>query len=314
MVVPVFDGKRIVAVAGVGNKSLDYDSSDERQITLLLSGMWNHIQRNRSKEALQQAHDELEKKVQERMAELAATNKTLQEDITVRKKAEEALRVSEAKANELIKYAPVGIYELDLRNQEILNVNDSMCYILGYTREELLSMSPFSLLDDESKKFHKRGGVLKSIYEAGSDFRIKINNKWQNVTHEGLIKLCEEFSAQGEQVRLIDQVPQIMAVFDESTVFFSLYDENIPIKDMSDVIIKNRRFAKFITGLFNMYWDKADTLEVLKKELNNKTTKFSGDKTNERRYKIIFRSISYNFSFLRNCIFSGFSIGHCQVY
>lgn len=127
-------------------------------------------------------------------------------------------------------------------------------------------------LDDESKKFHKRGGVVKSIYEAGKDFRIKINNKWQTVTHEGLIKLCEEFSAQGEQVRLIDQVPQIMAVFDESTVFFSLYDENIPIKDMSDVIIKNKRFAKFITGLFNMYWDKADTLEVLKKELNNKTT------------------------------------------
>ena len=126
-------------------------------------------------------------------------------------------------------------------------------------------------LDDETKKFYKRGGAFKSIYEKGSDFKIKINNKWQSVTHEGLIKLCEEFSAQGEQVRIIDQVPQIMAVFDESIVFFSLYDESIPARDMSDVIIKNKRFANFITGLFNMYWDKADTLEILKNELNNKT-------------------------------------------
>ncbi len=62
-----------------------------------------------------------------------------------------------------------------------------------------------------------------------------------------------------------------MAVFDESIVFFSLYDESIPARDMSDVIIKNKRFANFITGLFNMYWDKADTLEILKNELNNKT-------------------------------------------
>jgi hypothetical protein len=39
MVVPILEGERIVAIAGVGNKASDYDDSDERQITLLLSGM-----------------------------------------------------------------------------------------------------------------------------------------------------------------------------------------------------------------------------------------------------------------------------------
>ena len=70
MVVPVFDGDRIVAVAGMGNKASDYDESDENQITLLLSGMWSHVQRNRSREALKEAYDKLEKRVKQRTREL----------------------------------------------------------------------------------------------------------------------------------------------------------------------------------------------------------------------------------------------------
>ena len=52
MVVPVFEGEKIVALAGVGNKARDYDKSDERQITLLLNGMWACTQKNRAQEAL----------------------------------------------------------------------------------------------------------------------------------------------------------------------------------------------------------------------------------------------------------------------
>jgi PAS domain S-box-containing protein len=40
MNVPIFDGDRIVIVAGVGNKPADYDEADIRQLTLLMSGMW----------------------------------------------------------------------------------------------------------------------------------------------------------------------------------------------------------------------------------------------------------------------------------
>ncbi len=125
-------------------------------------------------------------------------------------------------------------------------------------------------LDEESKKFYKRGGYVKTIYENKTDFRLKINNKWQNVTKEGLIKICEEFTKYGEQIRFLDEVPQIMAVFDEKIVYINLYDESIPIRDMSDIIIKNKRFATFMTGLFNLYWDKANSLEELKKQIYNK--------------------------------------------
>jgi len=36
--------------------------------------------------------------------------------------------------------------------------------------------------------------------------------------------------------------------------------------EMSDLIIKNKRFAILMTNLFNIYWDKADTIEELKKQ------------------------------------------------
>jgi PAS domain S-box-containing protein len=77
MVVPVFEGKKIVAVAGVGNKASDYDKSDERQVALLLKGMWGFVQQNRAREELQKAHDELEEKVELRTAELSASNEAL---------------------------------------------------------------------------------------------------------------------------------------------------------------------------------------------------------------------------------------------
>jgi HTH-type transcriptional regulator, sugar sensing transcriptional regulator len=139
--------------------------------------------------------------------------------------------------------------------------------------EGILVMNRFrgdvsSKLNKEAIELHKRGGYIKSIYENSTKFRIKFNNEWKNVTKEDLIHLCEEFARHGEQIKFLDEVPQIVAVFDERVVYISLFDENTPAIENSDVIIHNKRFASFITSLFNVYWDNADTLEVLKQKLN----------------------------------------------
>jgi signal transduction histidine kinase/DNA-binding response OmpR family regulator len=75
---PVFDGERIALVAGVGNKQEPYNETDVRQLTLLMQGMWRLIQRQQAAQALQEAHDQLEQRVRERTAELAAANEQLQ--------------------------------------------------------------------------------------------------------------------------------------------------------------------------------------------------------------------------------------------
>jgi PAS domain S-box-containing protein len=51
----VFEGDRIVAVAGVGNKDEPYDDGDVRQLTLLMTGMWWLLQRKKAEEALSTA-------------------------------------------------------------------------------------------------------------------------------------------------------------------------------------------------------------------------------------------------------------------
>ena len=53
MNVPVFDGQRIVAVAGVGNKGADYDHRDLRQLQLLMDGWWRITMRRQLESELQ---------------------------------------------------------------------------------------------------------------------------------------------------------------------------------------------------------------------------------------------------------------------
>ena len=77
MNVPVFDGQRIVVVAGVGNKEADYDDSDVRQLTLLMQGLWQLWKRSQAEAELHALNDALEARVGERTAELARTNEML---------------------------------------------------------------------------------------------------------------------------------------------------------------------------------------------------------------------------------------------
>lgn len=52
MNIPVFEGDKIVAVAGVSNKVEIYDEADVRQLQLLMQEMWRFVQRRRADEAL----------------------------------------------------------------------------------------------------------------------------------------------------------------------------------------------------------------------------------------------------------------------
>jgi PAS domain S-box-containing protein len=53
--VPVFEGERIVAVAGVINKAAPYDEDDARQFSLLMTGMWGLVRRKRHSDDLKRS-------------------------------------------------------------------------------------------------------------------------------------------------------------------------------------------------------------------------------------------------------------------
>ena len=58
------------------------------------------------------------------------------EDITQRKRTEEALRASEERFQDVFEHAPSGIYVAG-RDRRIVEANEAVCRMLGYSREEL---------------------------------------------------------------------------------------------------------------------------------------------------------------------------------
>jgi PAS domain S-box-containing protein len=73
-------------------------------------------------------------------------------DVTKRVNYEKALKESEEKYKKIVKYAPAGIFEFDLKTFKFINVNDVMCEFTGYTEQELLLMGLFDLLNEENGK------------------------------------------------------------------------------------------------------------------------------------------------------------------
>ena len=72
-------------------------------------------------------------------------------DISVRKKVEEELRNSEMRYRSLINQATDAIFLTDLKGN-FLDVNESLCMLTGYSKEEVLSMNSAELLEPEHLK------------------------------------------------------------------------------------------------------------------------------------------------------------------
>ncbi|WP_051185198.1 PAS domain S-box protein [Desulfatiglans anilini] len=125
MNIPVFEGDRIVALAGVANKADDYDGSDVRQITLLMQGMWRLLERRRAEEELRRHRDHLEELVRERTADLIE---------------------SEEKYRTLVENVPLVVYRVSL-DGKVLFVNHFVTEIFGYSPAEIFRC-PALLLKD----------------------------------------------------------------------------------------------------------------------------------------------------------------------
>lgn len=93
-----------------------------------------------AEEALRRAHDELEKRVQERTSELLEAVTKLKAEILERERVEAALVTSEQKYRTLVEGMSEGLIQAD-RNDVIQFVNDRFCEMLGYSREEVLAQT-----------------------------------------------------------------------------------------------------------------------------------------------------------------------------
>jgi PAS domain S-box-containing protein len=114
-----------------------------------LKGSWACIvivrditERKISEKALESARDELEKRVEERTAELSQANRQLKQEIADRKRAEQDLKLAEEKYRSIFENAVEGIFQSTPQGK-FISANPAMARIFGYG-------SPQQLIDSIS--------------------------------------------------------------------------------------------------------------------------------------------------------------------
>jgi PAS domain S-box-containing protein len=86
------------------------------------------------------------------------------QDITERKRVEDNLRQSEEKYRSILENIEDGYYEVDIKGNFTF-FNDSMCRILGYPQEEMMSMNNRQFTDKENAK--KLFKTFNEVYRTG---------------------------------------------------------------------------------------------------------------------------------------------------
>ncbi|HET6979133.1 MAG TPA: ATP-binding protein [Pyrinomonadaceae bacterium] len=128
------------------------------------------INHNESDNALRKIRADLEQRVEQRTAQLAAANEVLLQEIQERKQIETALRESEERYRDIFEHANDIIYTHDLEGN-YTSVNRANEAITGYTEEESLKLNALQVIAPEYRELSKamlsqKGlGVVTPTYE-----------------------------------------------------------------------------------------------------------------------------------------------------
>ena len=75
-----------------------------------------------------------------------------EKDSFPKKNEADYVQSNEEEYRNIIKHAPIGIYEMDFYGTRFRYVNNRFCQVLGYSEEELLAMNPLDLLSDDCRR------------------------------------------------------------------------------------------------------------------------------------------------------------------
>jgi len=135
-----------------------------------------------AEEALRRAHDELERRVQERTAELEEANRALKVEIEERQRIEEALRRSEERFRKVFEGAPIGISITD-HSYHLVMVNRAFSTMLGYTQEELTTKTFLDITHPDDVALSVRGA--EEVF--GGPGRVGFEKRYVKKTGEVLL-------------------------------------------------------------------------------------------------------------------------------
>ena len=116
----------------------------------------DRLARKRAEEALRKAHDELERRVEERTAKLAEATEQLKRELIERRRVEESLRLSEERFRSVAQTAGDAIITVDSRGK-IVFWNHAAENMFGYSADEAMGRPLTFLMPERFRKDHENG-------------------------------------------------------------------------------------------------------------------------------------------------------------
>jgi PAS domain S-box-containing protein len=130
-------------------------------------------------------------------------------DLTVSKRVEEALTTSEAKFRSVFEGAAIGIARVSFDGARWLDVNDALCRMLGYGREEMCGMPWPAIthpadLDLDLKPFHRMARGELDRYSVEKRFIHKDGHDvWARLT---LSAVCDSLGRPDYEICIVEEI------------------------------------------------------------------------------------------------------------
>ena len=234
MNVPVFDGDRIVLVAGVANRPSDYTENEVRELTLLMQGLWHVLKRQQAERELRAANEQL-----------AASDEELRGQFEDLATSERQLRESEGRFRQLADATLEGI--VIHKAGRIVDLNDSACSLFGYSREEMIGKDLLTLaapdsVDDIRRKIAERydeAYEAKGLRKDGSVFRAELRSQDFSRGGEMLrITTLWDITARKDAEDAVRESRQRLRTFmDSATDAFTIWDKDLNLIDLNNVAL-----------------------------------------------------------------------------
>jgi PAS domain S-box-containing protein len=147
-----------------------------KDATAIQSTVYDITDRKQTEAALQQTHNQLERRVAERTAALQRMNDQLHAEITERQEAEEKLRVRETQLRTITETVNAALFIY--QDTQLCYVNPAAEALSGYTREELLGIPFWEVIHPDHRELARERGLARQRGEKlSSRYEIKILTK-----------------------------------------------------------------------------------------------------------------------------------------
>ena len=229
--ISVADDERIVATAGVGNKTEEYDDSDTRQLTLLIQGMWKLMQRKLAVEQLKKTMEAKSQFVSMASHELRTPLTSIKEGIRLvlqgkssqlDDKQKKFLGLAQRNVdrlarliNNVLDFQKLDSSKIDFNIQEndanevvreikettatlandkklsLITELDESLPIVKFDRDKIMQV--LMNLVPNAIKFTDQGGVSITSAKEGNTIRISVQDTGPGIKEEDLPRLFHEF-------------------------------------------------------------------------------------------------------------------------